>query len=275
MKIIIPMAGTGDRFIKAGYNEPKPLIKVNGKRIIEYILDIFSNNDEYIFICNKLHIETTDIKNILLKLKPNATIIEIPNHKKGPVHTVNYCLDLIKDDEEVIVSYCDNPFLYDKDDFNNFLKINKPDGCIFSHSGFHPHSLNSTKMAFIQHSGDNVKAIKEKECYTENHLNEHASTGTYYFKHGSYIKKYFMDMVDKNIHYNGEYYVTLVYNLLIEDGLKVMYYDTPYVTVFGTPEEVQTFEAWKVILSSGQISHENDLSISYRYWKTYHEQLCK
>ena len=52
MKIIIPMAGTGNRFIKEGYIDPKPLIKLNDKRIIEYILDMFSNDDEIIFICS-------------------------------------------------------------------------------------------------------------------------------------------------------------------------------------------------------------------------------
>jgi NDP-sugar pyrophosphorylase family protein len=273
MKIIIPMAGSGDRFIKAGYTDPKPLIKVNNKRIIEYILNIFSNDDEIIFICNESHVKNTNIKNILLSLKPNAKIIEIPNHKKGPVHTVNYCLDLIQDDEEIIISYCDNPFLYNKNDFLNFLKINSPDGCIFSHSGFHPHSLNSTKMAFIKNNGNIVEEIKEKECYTDNHLNEHASTGTYYFKKGSYIKKYFPKMIEKNLNYNGEYYVTLAYNLLIKDGLKIMYYDTPYVTVFGTPEEVKSFEAWNVLLSSGQVKNEKELIQSYNYWKSYHEQV--
>lgn len=269
MKIIIPMAGFGQRFVDAGYEDPKPLIKVNNKRIIEYILDIFSDEDEFIFICNENHIQTTDIKKILLSLKPKAKIIEIPNHKKGPVHTVSYCYDLIKDDEEVIVSYCDNPFLHNKNDFFNFLKINNPDGCIFSHSGFHPHSLNSTKMAFMKTNGKLVEEIKEKECYTDNHLNEHASTGTYYFKKGSYIKKYFPLTIEKNINYNGEYYVTLVYNLLIKDNLKIMYYDTPFVTVFGTPEEVRTFEAWNMILHSGQVKTENDLLNSYRYWKMY------
>ena len=48
MKIIVPMAGVGDRFIKAGYVDPKPLIEVNGKRIIEYIIEMFDiENDEF------------------------------------------------------------------------------------------------------------------------------------------------------------------------------------------------------------------------------------
>ena len=38
MQIIIPMSGLGSRFQAAGYTEPKPLIKVDGKPIIEHVV---------------------------------------------------------------------------------------------------------------------------------------------------------------------------------------------------------------------------------------------
>ena len=41
MQIIIPMSGFGERFKKEGYKVPKPLIEVNGKPIINYILRCF------------------------------------------------------------------------------------------------------------------------------------------------------------------------------------------------------------------------------------------
>ena len=127
-------------------------------------------------------------------------------------------------------------------------------------------------MAFMKEENGTVTEIKEKECYTDSPMNEHASTGTYYFKKGSYIKKYFDLTMEKNINYNGEYYVTLVYNLLIKDGLKVGYYDTPFATVMGTPEEVENFEAWANILTKGQIKSEKDLVKCYNYWMDYHRQ---
>ena len=65
MKVLIPMAGTGNRFVQKGYVSPKPLIKVNNKRIIEYILDMFDEDDEIYFICNHTHLKHTDMLNIL------------------------------------------------------------------------------------------------------------------------------------------------------------------------------------------------------------------
>ena len=39
VQIIIPMSGLGIRFKNAGYNEPKPLIMVDGKPIIEHVIN--------------------------------------------------------------------------------------------------------------------------------------------------------------------------------------------------------------------------------------------
>ena len=126
-------------------------------------------------------------------------------------------------------------------------------------------------MAFMKTEGELVVEIKEKECYTDDPMSEHASTGTYYFRRGSLIKKYFDEAMDKNIQYNGEYYVTLVYNLLIADGLRVGFYDTPFATVMGTPEEVENIEAWNSIVNKGQVKNEEDLVKCYNYWKDYYE----
>ena len=270
MKVIIPMAGTGNRFVEKGYTDPKPLIKVNNKRIIEYILEMFDEDDSYVFICNEEHLNNTDMREVLLSLRPEATIVSMPVHKEGPVVTVKEAYDFIEDDEEVIVSYCDNPMLWNYNNFKEYLTITEVDGCILTHTGFHPHTLSNTKMAFLKVKEGLLEEIKEKECYTSNPMSEEASTGVYYFKKGQNLKTYFDKALEEKITYNGEYYVTLVYNLLVRDGLKVGYYTTPYVTVFGTPEEVENFEAWATILRGDQVKSQQDVGMCAMYWRDYH-----
>ena len=41
MNILIPMSGTGERFRKAGYDLPKPMIEVEGRTIISHVVDMF------------------------------------------------------------------------------------------------------------------------------------------------------------------------------------------------------------------------------------------
>ena len=46
MHIIIPMSGSGARFLQAGYQDPKPLIVIDGKPVIEHVCDLFPGNDK-------------------------------------------------------------------------------------------------------------------------------------------------------------------------------------------------------------------------------------
>tara|TARA_R110002126_G_scaffold30962_4_gene100350 strand:+ start:6535 stop:7356 length:822 start_codon:yes stop_codon:yes gene_type:complete len=271
MNVLLPMAGTGNRFVVKGYDDPKPLIKANGKPIIEYITGMFSTEDKIIFICNEDHINNTDMKQILQELHTNSQIDVVAPHKLGPIYTIMNSLDQIHDDEPVIISYCDNPLVWDYTHFKEYVTEHNLDGCILTHSGFHPHTLNNTKMAFLKVDGIHMTEIKEKECYTDNPMSEHASTGVYYFKSGSILKKYCKLAIENELTYNGEYYVTLMYNLLVKDDLKVGWYDTDYALVFGTPEELESFHSWVNIISAGQIQDPTDLTKCYDYWKSYLE----
>lgn len=268
------MAGKGERFVSAGYKDPKPLIKVGGKRIIEYVCDMYDKeNDDFIFICNNQHLESTDMYKILIDLVKNSIVCSMPQHKLGPVYTVLAAQDYIINDEPAIVSYCDDPVIWNYDDFKAYLDINGVDGCIVSHTGFHPHTLSSTLFAYSKTDRQNrVSEIKEKSCYTNNRFAEHASSGIYYFKKGHYVKKYFKQAINENINYKGEYYVTLVYNLLIRDNLSVYSYLTDFVLAFGTPREIQNFEAWLSIIKGDQSHNGDEAKLCYDYWFNY---LCK
>ncbi|WP_235890122.1 NTP transferase domain-containing protein [Flavobacterium gawalongense] len=244
MHIIIPMSGIGNRFIEAGYNDPKPLIVIDGKPIIEHVCDLFSGETKFTFICNSKHLAETNIREILLKIKPNANIVEIANHKKGPVYAVSLVEDLIEDEEEVIVNYCDFGTYWDYDDFLKHTRNRDADGAIPSYKRFHPHMLGKTNYAFMRDDKQWMLEIKEKEPFTNNRMNEYASNGTYYFKKGKYVKKYFSDLMQKDINLNGEYYVSLIYNLMFLDGLKVSIYEVQHMLQWGTPQDVEEYNSW-------------------------------
>lgn len=243
MHIVIPMAGVGQRFINAGYKEPKPLIKINNKTIIGHACDIFPTETKFTFICNAKHLAETNMREELLQIKPNATVLEIPNHTEGPVYTVLQISDLIKDDEEVIVNYCDFGIYWDYEDFLTHTRERDADGCIVSYKKFHPHMFGSTNYALSTDTEQWMDEIKEKEPI-DKEMNKYVSNGTYYFKRGSDLKKYFKELMDKKITYNDEYYVSLVYNLLVKDNLKVSIYDIPHMLQWGIPEDVETYNYW-------------------------------
>ena len=79
MQIIIPMSGFGRRFKTAGYTLPKPLIEVDGKPIIQHVVDMFPGEKKFFFICNREHLNSKKyrMKEILNKICPSGKIISI------------------------------------------------------------------------------------------------------------------------------------------------------------------------------------------------------
>jgi NDP-sugar pyrophosphorylase family protein len=247
MKIIIPMSGIGKRFIEAGYKDPKPLIPVEGKTIIEHIVNLFDKeNDIYVFICNDLHLIETNMRELLLNIVPNCKIYEVSvNNRKGPVDAVMQIAEKeINDDDEIIVSYCDYGTLWNYKEFKEDIKKYNADGAIPSYIGFHPHMLGSDNYAFIRENNKDFLEIQEKKPFTENKMNEYASNGTYYFKTGSIVKKYFQELIDKNISTNGEFYCSMVYNLMKDDGLNIRVFEIEKMLQWGTPKDLEEYLIW-------------------------------
>jgi len=245
MQIIIPMSGVGKRFQEAGYKNPKPLINVDGQPMIYHIVDLFPGELDISFICNEKHLAETDMRNILLKKVSNAKIYSVPNEgRKGPVHAVSYIFDQIKNEEEVIVSYCDYGTVWNYQNFLEDMRSRNTDGGVASYIGFHPHMLGSDNYAFMKHNNLWITDIQEKKPFTNNKMDEYASNGTYYFKSGAILKKYFQKLIDLDMNLNGEYYVSLVYKLMIQDNLKCRIFEIKKMLQWGTPKDLEEYLQW-------------------------------
>ena len=116
------MSGYGERFRIAGYKKPKPLIEVEGLPIIAHVINMFSSDDEFTFICNKEHINSKEFNlyNTLIKLAPKSKIVEIDPHKKGPIYAVLQGIDYIDKNLPTIVNYCDFNCIFNG--FRNIIK---------------------------------------------------------------------------------------------------------------------------------------------------------
>ena len=90
MQIVIPMSGFGERFRRAGYTVPKPLIPVDGKPIIAHVLDMFPGETDVTFICNRDHLANSEYRmaEILRRYCPTGKIVPVASRKKGPVDAV-------------------------------------------------------------------------------------------------------------------------------------------------------------------------------------------
>jgi len=279
MKVIIPMSGVGARFREAGYEDIKPLIKVGNKPIIEYVVEMFSSDDDFVFICNSDHLKKIpELSETLKKIAPNGKIIPIEPHKKGPVHALLESFIYLDDDEEVIINYCDFCCEWDYERFKKYVRSEKLDGAIPSYRGFHPHTLWSNYYAYLKLKNNLLVDIQEKTPFTDDPRNEFASSGTYYFKSGEVLKKYSRLCIDQDLNINGEYYVSLVYKPMLDDALRIGCFELDYFMQWGTPSDLEEYiyhaksflnlddlkakkeviEGWKIIPMAGLGSRFSD-----------------
>jgi len=249
MQIIIPMSGFGERFRKKGYAVPKPLIEIDGKPIIAHVIDMFPGETDFIFICNKDHLLVPEyqMKNILKKYSPFCRIIGIAPHKLGPVHAVLQAIDFIDAHQPTIVNYCDFTCYWCWDHFKEFVKATKCVGAIPAYKGFHPHTLGSTNYAYIREKSGYILDIQEKQPYTDNRMEEFASSGTYYFSSGKIMLDAFKDVVKQNLMVKGEFYVSLAYKSILAEKKSVIVYQLQHFMQWGTPQDVEEYNTWAKI----------------------------
>lgn len=246
MQIVIPMSGFGERFRRAGYAAPKPLIEIDGKPIIAHVIDLFPGEHDFIFICNADHLAHAPyrMEAILKQHCPTGRVIGIAPHKLGPIHAVRQVAELLDPARPVVVNYCDFTCLWDWHHFKAFVADAGCDGAIPAYKGFHPHTLGTTNYAYMRECNGWVQDIQEKQPYTDNRMEEYASSGTYYFRTGQIMLEAFEATMAQDLNVGGEFYVSLAYKPLLAQQRPVAVYDLQHFMQWGTPEDVAEYEGW-------------------------------
>ncbi len=244
MKIIIPMAGHSRRFKKAGYKDQKPFIIIDGKPMVERVCRMFSPTDEFVFVCNKEHLLIKDYRKILEKIVLNYHIVEIEPHEYGPVYSVLQSEKYITNkDEPIIITYCDFTMQWNYRQF--LLKSSLYEGSMAVFKGFHPASFGDTYYAYIK-ANENLEMVelREKQSFTDNRLNEFASTGVYYLENLKTFSHYANELLNSKEKVASEYYCSLIYNYLVRDGKRVNLFEVDKFICWGTPQDLEEYLFW-------------------------------
>ena len=233
--IVLPIAGRAQRFLDKGYLVPKPLIIVDKKHIIDWALESidFAGVDDYrlIFIVRLDHINDFAIDEILKeKFGEDVVVVPVDHITEGSVCTCLLAQDYIDNDDELLIY---TPDVYFQKPFN--LKEEVEDGLDGHILTFKANSA-AHSYAQLDENGYVTKTV-EKEV-----ISEHAAVGVYYWKTGNMFVKYANELIEKNIRTNGEFYLCPVYNLMVEDSLKIKTSRAEKMHVLGTPEELEFFK---------------------------------
>ena len=239
LHIVMPMAGEGARFAKAGWTTPKPLIELNGQPLFKHAIGSVAAEGivmKYSFIVRQEHIEKYGIDKGIKSFLPDANIFSVLKTTRGAVETCLMAESAIADDDAVIVMDCDLEFRSKK-----FIAIIKEilaqsvddtnGGALVSFES------NEPRYSYAALGEDGfVTRTAEKEV-----ISNHALCGAYFFSTGRRFKQIAHQLLDEPEFKKPEYYVSLLYNYILADGEKVYLAPMEEYYSYGTPEELQRY----------------------------------
>lgn len=233
MKILIPMAGEGSRFSKEGYTFPKPLIDVNGKPMIQTVVENLDYDAEYIFLVRKEHLETYEGLYSTLERITNGKfkVVQIDELTEGAACTALLAKDYINDSEDLLIANSDQFIEYSPENFKTLKEMTDADAIVYTFEAVHP------KWSFVKtNSRGVVTEVAEKKP-----ISNIATCGIYWYRRGSDFVKYANKMIEKDIRVNGEFYIAPVYNELIKDGKTLIPFFVHSMWGIGTPEDLKYY----------------------------------
>jgi len=231
MNVLVPMAGAGSRFSSAGYTFPKPLIEVNGKPMIQVVVNNLNVEANFIFICQNEHYEKYNLKSVLNLIAPGCDIVRVNGLTEGAACTTLLAKELINNDEPLLLANSDQFIEWNSNECLYAFTADSIDGGIVTFEATHP------KWSFAKLGDDGfVSEVAEK-----NPISNMATVGIYYWKKGSDYVKYSEQMIEKNIRTNNEFYICPVFNEAIQDGKKIRAKHIEKMWGIGTPEDLKYF----------------------------------
>jgi HAD superfamily hydrolase (TIGR01509 family) len=231
LNVLIPMAGAGSRFAQQGYTFPKPLIDVEGRPMIEVVVENLNIEANYIFLVQKEHYEKYNLKYLLNLIAPNCRIVQVDGVTEGACCTTLLARDYIDNDAPLVIANSDQYIEWNSNECMYAFSADDIDGGILTFNAHHP----KWSYARLNETGF-VEEVAEKKV-----ISDHATCGVYYWKHGSDYVKYADQMIENNVRVNNEFYVCPVFNEAIADNKRFRIKTIDRMWGIGTPEDLNYF----------------------------------
>lgn len=235
LNIVIPMAGAGSRFARAGFTDPKPLIPIHGIPMIRLVISNIrpACAHRFIFIVQNAHLQRYALREKLRAWASGCEIIGIDGLTEGAACTVLEAKAFIDNDAPLMIANSDQ---FVDTSIDAYLAHGAGrDGLVMTMKATDP------KWSFIELNPDgDVARIVEKEV-----ISDEATVGIYNFAHGSDFVRAAEAMIAANERVNGEFYVAPVYNSLIREGRRIAWHSIGSVGAgmhgLGTPADLADF----------------------------------
>jgi len=239
LKIIIPLAGSSELYLNAGFHYPKPLVESKGKTMIEWVIENPSKHKaphQFIFIIKKDDALKYHLDNTLKLLSPNCDVVILKKNTQGSLCSVLMSIDLIDFNDELLVLNGDQVIDIDFNSIYEYWIEKKVDAGIVTFESVHP------RWSYARIENNLVVETAEK-----NPISNKSIAGYYYFKNTKHFLDAAFEVIINDVKFEDNYFISPVINQYILKNMKVVSFhiEKKLYHSFYSPQMLLEFEKHK------------------------------
>src|SRR3989344_3080741 len=158
LRVVIPMAGAGKKFLEAGFSFPKPLIDIKGKPMIQWVVENVNVDAKFVFIVLKEHLEKYNLNYLLKLIAPGCEIVALEEPTQGAALSVLAASHLFDHEHPLAIVNSDPVIDWNSNEFFYAMAADECAGGIVNFESTHP------KWSFVKTGDDGfVTEVAEKK----------------------------------------------------------------------------------------------------------------
>jgi dTDP-glucose pyrophosphorylase len=239
MNIVVMLAGSSKDFTKNGQKYPKLLTEINGRIMIEIVLEglksLTTHENNIIFMVDKLENDRYYLGDIIKLVLPESHVMTVGGETSGAALTSLLAVEYIDEEMPLALINGDQLLDYDENDCIEYFQQHDADAGVIIFNSYHP------RWSYVKINDDGlVSEAAEKKPISDN-----ATAGFYYYKKASDYIKCAKNMILKGGDVEGIFYICPVFNEMILNQKKILSYqiDSKKYHSFMSPEKVKQFES--------------------------------
>lgn len=249
-KILIPMAGAGQRFTDAGYKVHKPAIQTIDRQdgtqkpmvvcATKDLPGVAEDGGNVIYVDRSFHKED-GVEDVIKAYYPKAQFITIDHLTEGQACTCMLAESHLNPEEPLLIAGCDNGMDID---FEAFEKVKLERDCVvftYRHNEAVLQNPNAYGWMITDNDG-NITGTSIKKAISETPMEDPAVVATFWFKEAKVFLEATEKMIRENDRINGEFYVDQTVKHVLDLGYKAKIFDIDRYVGWGTPADYEGYQ---------------------------------
>ena len=249
-KVLIPMAGAGQRFTDAGYKVHKPAIMTVDRKCGEEkpmvvcatgdLPDVAASGENVIYVDRTFH-KNDGVEDAIHAYYPEAKFITIDHLTEGQACTCMLAEKYLNPEEPLLIAGCDNGMDINEKLYDSLKK--ECDCIVFTYR--HNESVLANPNAYgwmITDEQGNITGTSIKKAISDTPMEDPAVVATFWFRKAKIFIEATKKMIGENDRINQEFYVDQTVKHVLELGYSAKIFDIDRYVGWGTPADYESYQ---------------------------------